>query len=171
MNLERQPLLGHSSDPSDTEPIQSIPRPDLRTSPESALVDVQSEEDGKFSQSILYSKIYNFLSKITGSASAGSKDSADLERYYNPAQHRNLEHPTSNLDTLIHLLKGSRTISETKFLCLLIFWFLKKGNIGTGILAMPDAFKNAGLYVGLFGTMILGAICTHCMHMVCKNKF
>lgn len=31
---------------------------------------------------------------------------------------------------------------------------------------MPDAFKNAGLYVGLFGTMILGAICTHCMHMV-----
>lgn len=46
MNLERQPLLGHSSDPSDTEPIQAIPRPDLRTSPESALVDVQSEEDG-----------------------------------------------------------------------------------------------------------------------------
>lgn len=48
MNLERQPLLGHSSDPSDTEPIQPIPRPDLRTSPESALVDVQSEEDGMF---------------------------------------------------------------------------------------------------------------------------
>lgn len=46
MNLERQPLLGHSSDPSDTEPIQPAPRPDLRTSPESALVDVQSEEDG-----------------------------------------------------------------------------------------------------------------------------
>lgn len=36
---------------------------------------------------------------------------------------------------------------------------------------MPDAFKNAGLYVGLFGTMILGAICTHCMHMVSKNSF
>lgn len=31
---------------------------------------------------------------------------------------------------------------------------------------MPDAFKNAGLYVGLFGTMIMGAICTHCMHML-----
>lgn len=66
---------------------------------------------------------------------------------YNPSMHRSLEHPTSNLDTMIHLLKG---------------------NIGTGILAMPDAFKNAGLYMGLFGTLIMGAICTHCMHMLVK---
>ena len=66
---------------------------------------------------------------------------------YDPTKNRNLEHPTSNLDTMIHLLKG---------------------NIGTGILAMPDAFKNAGLYVGLFGTLIMGLICTHCMHMLVK---
>lgn len=45
---------------------------------------------------------------------------------------------------------------------------LLKGNIGTGILAMPDAFKNAGLFVGLFGTLMLGVICTHCMHMLVK---
>lgn len=77
-------------------------------------------------------------------ASDGSKDSLED---YNPAMHRSLEHPTSNLDTLIHLLKG---------------------NIGTGILAMPHAFSNSGLYVGLFGTLILGAICTHCMHMLVK---
>lgn len=43
---------------------------------------------------------------------------------------------------------------------------LLKGNIGTGILAMPDAFKNAGLYVGLFGTLLMGVICTHNMHML-----
>lgn len=64
---------------------------------------------------------------------------------YHPASERCLEHPTSNFDTLIHLLKG---------------------NIGTGILAMPDAFKNAGLVLGVFGTLIMGAICTHCMHML-----
>lgn len=54
---------------------------------------------------------------------------------YDPVLNRNLSHPTSNLDTMIHLLKG---------------------NIGTGILAMPDAFRNAGLAVGFFGTLIMG---------------
>lgn len=43
---------------------------------------------------------------------------------------------------------------------------LLKGNIGTGILAMPDAFRNAGLVVGTIGTLLMGAICTHCMHML-----
>jgi len=53
-----------------------------------------------------------------------------------------------NLDTMIHLLKG---------------------NIGTGILAMPDAFKNAGLVVGTVGTLLMGIICTHCMHMLVRS--
>ncbi|XP_065092454.1 proton-coupled amino acid transporter-like protein CG1139 [Ochlerotatus camptorhynchus] len=66
---------------------------------------------------------------------------------YDPLQQRKLENPTSNLDTLVHILNG---------------------NLGTGILAMPDAFKNAGLYVGLFGTMAMGIICTHSMHTLVK---
>lgn len=45
---------------------------------------------------------------------------------------------------------------------------LLKGNIGTGILAMPDAFRNAGLAIGLVGTLLMGAICTHCMHMLVR---
>lgn len=64
---------------------------------------------------------------------------------YNPLHNRQLEHPTTNFDTMIHLLKG---------------------NIGTGILAMPDAFLNAGLLVGTVGILVMGVICTHCMHML-----
>lgn len=64
---------------------------------------------------------------------------------YDPLLNRQLEHPTTNLDTMIHLIKG---------------------NIGTGILAMPDAFLNAGLALGTFGVLLIGAICTHCMHML-----
>ena len=40
------------------------------------------------------------------------------------------DHKISNMDTIIHMLKG---------------------NIGTGILAMPDAIKNSGLVVGNLG--------------------
>lgn len=37
---------------------------------------------------------------------------------------------------------------------------------------MPEAFKFAGLYLGLFGTMFMGFIATHCMHMLlgCTNE-
>ena len=34
----------------------------------------------------------------------------------------------------------------------------KKGNIGIGILAMPYAFKNAGLWLGLFATLAIGIL-------------
>ncbi|KAI8119350.1 Proton-coupled amino acid transporter 4 [Lucilia cuprina] len=117
---ERQPLL--QSDRLDIE-THSIPRPDLRNSPDNMLVSIQSEECFE------------------------ENTENDNKNDYNPSMHRTLDHPTSNLDTMIHLLKG---------------------NIGTGILAMPDAFKNAGLYMGLFGTLIMGAICTHCMHMLVR---
>ena len=50
-----------------------------------------------------------------------------------------------NWDTMLHLLKG---------------------NIGTGILAMPDAIKNSGLAVGTIGLFLIAIICTAGMHMV-----
>lgn len=50
-----------------------------------------------------------------------------------------------DLDTLIHLLKGS---------------------LGSGILAMPLAFFNAGLAFGVVATIVIGVICTYCVHML-----
>ncbi|XP_018566944.1 proton-coupled amino acid transporter-like protein pathetic isoform X2 [Anoplophora glabripennis] len=67
---------------------------------------------------------------------------------YDPFQHRKLDHPTSDLDTLIHLLKGS---------------------LGSGILAMPLAFARAGLFMGLFCTFGIGIICTYCVHILVKS--
>lgn len=54
-----------------------------------------------------------------------------------------------NFETLVHLLKGS---------------------LGTGILAMPLAFKNAGLLFGLFATFGIGFVCTYCIHVLVSTK-
>ncbi|ESO89511.1 hypothetical protein LOTGIDRAFT_218879 [Lottia gigantea] len=60
---------------------------------------------------------------------------------------RSVENATSNLQCLMHLLKG---------------------NIGTGILAMPVAIKNAGLWLGTVGLLLIGVIAVHCMHLLVK---
>lgn len=77
----------------------------------------------------------------------GAGDVATPGEPYNPFKHRKLDHPTTDVDTLIHLLKGS---------------------LGTGILAMPLAFKNAGLSFGMVATFIIGFICTYCVHILVK---
>lgn len=49
---------------------------------------------------------------------------------------------------------------------------LLKGNIGTGIFAMPDAFKNAGLLAGSIGVPIMALVCVHCkFNTKQKSKF
>jgi proton-coupled amino acid transporter len=50
-------------------------------------------------------------------------------------------------DTLTHLLKAS---------------------LGTGILAMPIAFQHAGLTMGVFATIFVAIICTHCSYILVK---
>ncbi|XP_014243779.1 proton-coupled amino acid transporter-like protein CG1139 isoform X4 [Cimex lectularius] len=69
---------------------------------------------------------------------------------YNPYDHRSIANPTTNLETYIHLIKG----------CL-----------GTGILAMPDAFKNAGLLMGTIGTILMGFICTYGIHVLIRCQY
>lgn len=59
----------------------------------------------------------------------------------------NITLPFSNMDTIVHMLKG---------------------NIGTGILAMPDAIKNSGLIFGNVGLVFMSIICVHSMHVLVK---
>ena len=66
-----------------------------------------------------------------------------------PDQNTRSEQKLSNMETLIHLLKG---------------------NIGTGLLAMPDAIKNSGLLVGTVGLMVIAIICVHCMHILINTS-
>jgi amino acid permease len=35
-----------------------------------------------------------------------------------------------------------------------------------GILAMPLAFSNSGLWFGFFATIVVGAICTYCISIL-----
>lgn len=47
-----------------------------------------------------------------------------------------------------------------------------KGALGTGILAMPEAFKNAGIWYGTIASFCVGFIITLCMHvLVSKFEF
>lgn len=41
-----------------------------------------------------------------------------------------------------------------------------KGSLGTGILAMPFAFKNGGLVFGILGTLLVAMIYAHCVHLL-----
>ncbi|ESN92740.1 hypothetical protein HELRODRAFT_96051 [Helobdella robusta] len=45
---------------------------------------------------------------------------------------------------------------------------LMKGNIGTGILALPAAFKFGGLWVSLACLFLIGVMAIHCMHLLVK---
>ncbi|CAH1366375.1 proton-coupled amino acid transporter-like protein CG1139 [Tenebrio molitor] len=69
---------------------------------------------------------------------------------YEPYLHRDVEHPTTNAETLLHLLKGS---------------------LGTGILSMPLAFYHSGYLVGIICTIVIGGICTYCIHMIVEAEY
>lgn len=75
-------------------------------------------------------------------------EKAQLENEYDPFAHRDQELGTSTGGALAHLLKSS---------------------LGTGILAMPMAFYNAGLAFGLIGTLVVGYLCTYCVHILVRT--
>ncbi|CAH0759332.1 unnamed protein product [Diatraea saccharalis] len=71
------------------------------------------------------------------------------EEIYNPFQHRKVEKPNSDIRSTANLIKAS---------------------LGSGLLAGPLAFANAGWGVGIIGTIIIGIICGHCIHILVKTS-
>ncbi|KOC59052.1 Proton-coupled amino acid transporter 4, partial [Habropoda laboriosa] len=73
----------------------------------------------------------------------------EKDELYNPFEYREKKNTNSDLGSLAHLLKSS---------------------LGTGILAMPNAVKNGGLVVGGIGTILIGVICAHCVHILVRSS-
>lgn len=60
---------------------------------------------------------------------------------------QNLEDTTTNMQTLMHL------------------W---RGNVGTGMLGLPEAMMHAGIVVGPLALLAVAGITIHCMHLLVK---
>ncbi|XP_015177852.1 PREDICTED: proton-coupled amino acid transporter 1 [Polistes dominula] len=91
-------------------------------------------------------KDFNSSTKI---AAISIGDYNEKDEFYDPFEHRDKKHTNSDFGSLAHLLKSS---------------------LGTGILAMPNAIRNGGLVIGSFGTIIIGIICAHCVHILVRSS-
>ncbi|XP_072941759.1 proton-coupled amino acid transporter-like protein pathetic [Epargyreus clarus] len=89
------------------------------------------------------------LSTAANSTITLHQKSLDDLKTYNPFEHRNVPHPTSTIGSFVHLLKSS---------------------LGSGLLAMPVAFKHTGLIPGCLGTALVGLIATHCVHILVSTS-
>ncbi|XP_076752801.1 proton-coupled amino acid transporter-like protein pathetic [Xylocopa sonorina] len=76
-------------------------------------------------------------------------DFNEKDELYDPFEHREKKNSNSNIGALAHLLKSS---------------------LGTGILAMPNAIRNGGVLFGGIGTIVIGLICAHCVHILVRSS-
>ncbi|XP_054738582.1 proton-coupled amino acid transporter-like protein CG1139 [Anastrepha obliqua] len=72
-----------------------------------------------------------------------------LSDEYLPSNYRDQVNGQSTSGAFIHLLKGS---------------------LGFGLLAMPMAFSNGGMLFSWIATLVVGILCTHCVHILVKTS-
>ncbi|KOX75035.1 Proton-coupled amino acid transporter 4 [Melipona quadrifasciata] len=89
---------------------------------------------------------FNSSTKIASISIGEFNEKDDL---YNPFEHRDKKNSNSDFGALANLLKSS---------------------LGTGILAMPNAIKNGGVLFGGVGTIVIGLICAHCVHILVRSS-
>ncbi|CAG9761641.1 unnamed protein product [Ceutorhynchus assimilis] len=77
---------------------------------------------------------------------------AEQEEEYDPHEHRKemLEYPTNNIETFFNLIKGC---------------------FGTGVLAMPEAFKYTGMINGIVSLLVLALFATYCIHVLVRSQY
>ncbi|XP_017881279.1 proton-coupled amino acid transporter-like protein pathetic [Ceratina calcarata] len=91
----------------------------------------------------------NPMQEFNSSTKIAMGEYNEKDELYNPFEQREKKNTNSDLGSLAHLLKSS---------------------LGTGILAMPNAIKNGGVLFGGVGTIIIGMICAHCVHILVRSS-
>ncbi|KAG8263318.1 proton-coupled amino acid transporter-like protein CG1139 [Homalodisca vitripennis] len=79
-----------------------------------------------------------------------TEEGMQYARFYNPYISRKIKKPISDTDTIIHMLKGS---------------------VGAGILAMPIAFSNAGIGIGLVGTPLIATLVIYAIETLLTMQY
>lgn len=130
----------------------------------------------------------NDVQTVTGSTLGSTFPLVKLPRDeescdYNPFHHRKVSHPTTWVHLTFKLLfvfccifvplkkayiKCSNQIDKFDYSDGETLIHLLKGSLGSGILSMPLAFSNGGLWFGLVSTFIVGIICTYCVQILVK---